>query len=332
MSAWADPPRPVIRLEVLTAPPSPQIKLVASLRPICSGPLTARALVGALVLAPLSARPGLSSDVLERGVWSRLPLGATLLLTSVRIAYQAVQLHYRRGLAVFARPEPIAGPGREWVGNALGGVWNDVQPGKDALGGSIGWQPESCSERWARRRFEARMGAVATERGICLRIASTDPRVPVCVLGSAAGSGRALEMYTRSARTWTGLLLAPSVGYALEMGSRTERWFVVSDEAVFCELWNGCGAESGWIGQVVGAMRVRMACLPGEFGPSGAHPQDDGSLALLLHVCLLYAVSCVERLVFGLARARFVDGDTPWRVWERRGRTARVGAGGIGSE
>ncbi|KAJ1308177.1 hypothetical protein OPQ81_003892 [Rhizoctonia solani] len=180
-------PCPVIRLHLLTAPPSSQVKLVALLRPTISEPLTGLNLLAALALPPRNPRSSstpLLSAIPEpsHAPWSALPLGAALLLTSLRIVYQAALLHYQRGLAVFARPEPTAGPGREWVEQALGGVWNDIQPSKKdevMIGGSIGWQSESLTERWARERFETRMGAAANKLGIRLRIASTNPLVPV---------------------------------------------------------------------------------------------------------------------------------------------------------
>ncbi|KAG8703792.1 hypothetical protein FRC08_002632 [Ceratobasidium sp. 394] len=117
------PPRPIINLHLHTAPPSPRLKLTALLRPVVSEPLTARTLVSAIFLPPPAS-------------WFSLPLGAALFLTAFRIVYHAARLHYQHNLAVFARPEPIAGAGREWVEKALGGVWNDlagVLDGKQSL-------------------------------------------------------------------------------------------------------------------------------------------------------------------------------------------------------
>ncbi|CAE6503323.1 unnamed protein product [Rhizoctonia solani] len=116
-SSQTTAPRPVIRLHLLTAPPSPQIKLIALLRPTISEPLTSRNLLGTLVLPPRNFWSSSDAHLLPAipepspAPWSALPLGAALLLTSLRIVYQAALLHYQRGLAVFARPEPVAGSG-----------------------------------------------------------------------------------------------------------------------------------------------------------------------------------------------------------------------------
>lgn len=338
--APSKPPRPVIRLHLLTAPPTPQLKLVALLRPILAEPLTARTLLGALVLPPFgSSSRSFPQAYLDSGIpkpssasWSSLPLGAALLLTSLRIIYQAAHLHYHRGLAVFARPEPKAGLGREWVEKALGGVWNDVQPNQSEdtiIGGSIGWQSESPTERWARERFKKCMEKL----GVAVRVASTDPLVPITLLGAG---NRQLTLCYRTPRTWTSILLAPTAEYALEIGSRAERWFSVSDEALFCELWNksaGSEVESSWVGNTAASIRARLAyttiASPERPPP---HPLDNpASPSLLLHLCLLYIAFHAERLVFLASKARFVKGDTPWRVWDRIGRGPKVGAGGVGS-
>ncbi|CAE6508712.1 unnamed protein product [Rhizoctonia solani] len=343
----ATAPRPVIRLHLLTAPPSPQIKLVALLRPTISEPLTALNLLATLVLPPPNSRASSSSRLLtvipepSPAPWSALPLGATLLLTSLRIVYQAALLHYRRGLAVFARPEPVAGPGRQWVEQALGGVWNDIQPSNEE-GGSIGWQSESPTERWARVRFEERMDTAASKLGINLRIASTNPLVPVALFGSQEIDARKLVLYYRSPRTWSAILVAPTAAHALEFGSRTEHWFSVSDDSLFKELWNNCLSPNGpgRILKIVGSIRARLTFLPNSTKtikdlpppPYHSHPLDSPlSLSLLAHVCFLYISSHAERLIFGVTGARFVKGDAPWKVWERMGRRARVGAGGVGS-
>ncbi|KAG8730841.1 hypothetical protein FRC10_002319 [Ceratobasidium sp. 414] len=351
------PPRPIINLHVVTAPPSSQLKLTALLRPVTSEPLTARTLLGAIVLPPFSSlRSQDSSPSPSPASWPSLPLGAALLLTAFRIVYHAARLHYQRGLAVFARPEPTAGAGREWVEQALGGVWNDVQPAASpredgsVVCGGIGWQTESLTERWARERFEMRFGTVAAQLCLCIKIASADPSVRVTTLGSAqANQGRATDgksareliVFYRSSRTWTCLLLAPTARHALELGSRVERWFAVSDEQLFIDLWNEASSMNlspTWMSALVKAVRSHLAHVPATtpislpFPPYPLHPLDfPSSFALLFHVCLLYLTFHAERIALGIMRARFVGGDTPWRIWDRVGREARIGAGGIGS-
>ncbi|KAG9074533.1 hypothetical protein FS749_013908 [Ceratobasidium sp. UAMH 11750] len=340
------PPRPIINLHLHTAPPSPRLKLTALLRPVVSEPLTARTLVSAIFLPPPAS-------------WFSLPLGAALFLTAFRIVYHAARLHYQHNLAVFARPEPIAGAGREWVEKALGGVWNDVQPteaksspheDEDAAGGSIGWQAESSTEQWARKRFEMRFGAVAARLGLCIKIASVDPSVPITTLEPTQAqandrkSARELMVCYRSPRTWSCLLLAPTAQHALQLGSRVEKWFAVSDEQLFIDLWNGaCPSKDlnpTWILKPAKAIRSHFARVPDTTPthislpspPYPLHPLDSPpSFALLFHVCLLYLTFHAERIVFSLMRARFVRGDAPWKSWDRLGREARVGAGGIGS-
>ncbi|KAF8598618.1 hypothetical protein BDV93DRAFT_450833 [Ceratobasidium sp. AG-I] len=338
-----NPPRPIINLHLLTAPPDPQLKLTALLRPVLSEPLSARTLLGALVLPPFTSTSpptsAPSSPTPKPASWSSLPLGAALLLTAARIVYHAGLLHYKRGLAVFARPEPTAGIGRDWVEKALGGVWNDVQPrerttGEDAeVGGAIGWQTESGGERWARERFEQVFGKEAERRGVSLKLACVDPSVPIRFIG--AKEGKELVLCYRSPRTWTAVLVAPSAKEALEVGSRAEKWFAVSDEGLFVELWDASppprDRPSNLVIQTVQSIRTRLSPFS-QPKPARFHPLDTpASISLLLHVCLLYVTFHAERLIFGATRARFVRGDAPWRVSDRIGREARVGAGGVGS-
>ncbi|KAG9120587.1 hypothetical protein FRC07_003867 [Ceratobasidium sp. 392] len=348
------PPRPIINLHLLTAPPSPQLKLTALLRPVVSEPLTARSLLGALILPPFTSSKVSqdSSSTPSPASWSSLPLGAALLLTAVRIVYHAARLHYQRGLAVFARPEPTAGLGRQWVEKALGEVWNDVQPttssqDESTMGGSIGWQAESSAERWARQRFEARFGMIAAKTGVSIKIASVDPSIPITILGPAHAtdgkSTRELVLCYRSPRTWTSMLLAPTAKHALELGSRAEKWFAVSDEQLLASLWDNTSStdsKPSWISTFVETIRRQLAyilttalafpSLPSP--PYPPHPLDSPpSIVLLFHMGSLYLTFHVERLVFDSMRARFVRGDVPWRVWDRVGRKARIGAGGIGS-
>ncbi|KAG8734496.1 hypothetical protein FRC12_018501 [Ceratobasidium sp. 428] len=347
------PPRPIINLHLLTAPPSSQLKLTALLRPVLSEPLTARNLLGALVLPPFTSSSPTAEGSASPASWSSLPLGAALLLTAFRIVYHAARLHYQRGLAVFARPEPVAGVGREWVERTLGGVWNDVQPttareDEKIIGGAIGWQAESSTERWARERFEARFGAIAAKAGLRVQIVSVDPSIPVYTMGSAPRDDgkrdQELVICYRSPRTWTSMLLAPTAQHALELGSQAEKWFVVSDDQLFISLWDKASLVADrrpkWILALVDAIRRRLAHIPAAtptsvslpLPPYSPHPFDSpSSITLPFHVCLLYLTFHMERIIFGFTRARFVQGDAPWRVWDRVGREARIGAGGIGS-
>ncbi|ELU37379.1 hypothetical protein AG1IA_08594 [Rhizoctonia solani AG-1 IA] len=312
-------PRPVIRLHLVTAPPSPEVKLVALLRPTISEPLTATNLLASLALPPRRSQSS-GSHLLTAipepspAPWSALPFGATLLLTSLRIIYQAALLHYQRGLAVFARPEPVAGPGREWVEHALGGVWNDVQPSdgdRIVTGGSIGWQSESSTERWARERFETRMHTIGTKLRIKLRIASTNPLDPVILLGSQESHVRELVLCYRSPRTWTAILIAPTATHALEVGSRAEHWFGVSDESLFKELWDEGSSLDGQsqIAKIVGLMRTHLAYLPNTAKtsltlpqpPYTSHPLDSPpSFSLLAHGEVCYRGYAME----GLGKSR----------------------------
>ncbi|KAF8681233.1 hypothetical protein RHS04_03716 [Rhizoctonia solani] len=312
-------PRPVIRLHLVTAPPSPEVKLVALLRPTISEPLTATNLLASLALPPRRSQSS-GSHLLTAipepspAPWSTLPFGATLLLTSLRIIYQAALLHYQRGLAVFARPEPVAGPGREWVEHALGGVWNDVQPSdgdRIVTGGSIGWQSESSTERWARERFETRMHTIGTKLRIKLRIASTNPLVTVILLGSQESHVRELVLCYRSPRTWTAILIAPTATHALEVGSRAEHWFGVSDESLFKELWDEGSSLDGQsqIAKIVGLMRTHLAYLPNTAKtsltlpqpPYTSHPLDSPpSFSLLAHGEVCYRGYAME----GLGKSR----------------------------
>ncbi|QRV72224.1 hypothetical protein RhiJN_00238 [Ceratobasidium sp. AG-Ba] len=302
------PPRPIVNLHLLTAPPASQLKLTALLRAVVSEPLTARSLLAALILPPFSSSTQATQDLSPApspASWAALPLGAALLLTAIRIVYHAGRLHYQRGLAVFARPEPTAGVGREWVEKALGGVWNDVQPsdgnqiaGEDGkIGGGIGWQAESPTERWARETFKKRFGDVATRLDVRIQMASADPSVPIAMLGSTPNrSERKLVVCYRSPRAWTGMLLAPTAEYALGLASQTEKWFTTSDDQLFIDLWNAARPPKqtlSWqsrLGESVRSQLARMpdstlGSIPLSAPPYPPHPLDSSSsFGLVFHL------------------------------------------------
>ncbi|KAF8760238.1 hypothetical protein RHS01_02237 [Rhizoctonia solani] len=289
-------PRPVIRLHLVTAPPSPEVKLVALLRPTISEPLTATNLLASLALPPRRSQSS-GSHLLTAipepspAPWSTLPFGATLLLTSLRIIYQAALLHYQRGLAVFARPEPVAGPGREWVEHALGGVWNVYSPQMGKVRNKDAHNRNEVTNKVAHSVNESPCHShfAWLTRKPCTRISSV-LSIP---------------------RTWTAILIAPTATHALEVGSRAEHWFGVSDESLFKELWDEGSSLDGQsqIAKIVGLMRTHLAYLPNTAKtsltlpqpPYTSHPLDSPpSFSLLAHGEVCYRGYAME----GLGKSR----------------------------
>ena len=262
-----NPPLPAVRIHLYTADNS-MLKLMATLRPLSFFPLTPGNLARVLVSSPF-----------------------TLLLTFLRIAYEAFRIHYIKKLNVFIRPEPRAiNPGMESLFSNLSGIArNPVQSllsvGIGATkslgtGGGVGWQSPGPLERYAHGLTEDFLFKRAKETGISIILTSTNPLYGVKTFPSdgqdifhsslhLGTSRRQLSITFRSAQFFTILLTSPSAHYAL-LYNDAEEIFIASDRDLFLEVFSLAKGEipieriSGALIRVVLALAldIRFLMLP----------------------------------------------------------------------
>lgn len=260
------------------------LKLTALLRPTHATPLTARALLIALAQMPFA-----------------------LLLTFPRILYVAGILHYAKRLDVYLRPDPQ--PAAEG--------WSADPPA-----GGVRWLEERPLERFARGRVEAFLARRAEETETAVELVSADPRVAPRVFkpGQGAAEGAALTISYTSPRFFSTLFLCPSAQHALLLGCNTENIFRVSDRALFLAMFaSACGSDD----EARCLQRMRCHGIPRTLSlpvPNTHFLDVDAvysNLASGLVILTHHALDWLERWIFRLARARAVDGQEPWKLWER---------------
>ena len=212
-------PLPTVRIHLYTQPTSSQpsqLKLTATLRPTQAAILTTTSLFSALAHYPFA-----------------------LLLSFIRIAYQAWILHYRKKLDVYARPEPAATRLGNNGKNESESVENrlplpDNVP-RGGAGGGIGWQKEGVLEAYARRLTECFLAVRASEMSTRIILESANPTLGTKTFGPAATTRKLMITY-RTPRVFTLLLTSPSMVLFLAAARDAERIMGVSDEAFFREV------------------------------------------------------------------------------------------------
>lgn len=304
--------QPAVKITLLTADEPPEVKLVASINARKSVPLSARALITSLIQTPF-----------------------LLFLSSPRILYQAFLLHYFKRLDVFPRPDPHATS--PLVESNLSPTINPVQdPHPTRLSGAIGWQPETWSESWARRRIEAYLSQRAAELNYTVLLASSNPGTEIKTFPNSPASknpDETLVIYYRSPRAFTTILLAPSPQHAIMLGSRAEGFFTPSSEQLFTEIFTASplrnpGQDSTRIATLLSqtAMSIRRGLLPPyvitQFQIPPTHCLDRSTdLAMLLVLSFLGIGDALERILSLALRVRFVAGFEPWEGWNRVDKT-----------
>lgn len=305
-----------------------RVKLTASLRAVSSAPLRPQNLIFALLKQPVS-----------------------LLLTFPRIVYEAYQLHYKRGLDVFARPEPRAVDPK--VAKQMQPRVNPVQTdeGELGVGGGIGWQSEGFLDRVAKKIVEGFLHRRALETGIRVAIDSTNPtygRKVFQPLFPYEGNGPAYhspleqkhcELVIQSSKVFTLLLVSPSARHALLLVQDTEKMLDVSNPELFIQIFDpSANPRSATLLQSINQL-MRSLPLPSilNYDPElsdaipSVHVLDmpirSGffGLTLLTHtyrnfllVHLFLLTMLLEKFVFTtILKARFVPGTEPWLLWER---------------
>ena len=286
---------PLIRIRLHT--PSGTLKFSASLRARHGVPFKTNT-----VLAVLTTHPFI------------------LFLTLPRILYEAAMLHYRRRLNVYKRPEPK--PVR----------WTTAPPSSPAptKGGGIGWQHPTLLERAARRIVTTFLARRADALGVTITLQPGDPSEQPQqfnahhdgVDGMTGGKTRELVISYLSPRFFTLLVLAGEALTALQWGRGTTGdvcEFVVSDDALFCEIFDAGTMAGGERGVVTWSARLlRLLPQPG----SGVHEQGHeheqhphshplvprgnmGQAGFAVLLCALVAIEWAEEMLWRVARVRW---------------------------
>lgn len=291
---------PLIRVRMYT--PEGALKLSASLRARYAAPFRTHT-----VLASLAARPFI------------------LFLTFPRILSQAAVLHYRRRLAVHKRPEPK--PVR-WTTTASSTAPTLIK------GGGIGWQDPTLLETAAWRTVNSFLARRADALGVCVILQPGDPSEQTQRFGAHRDgedkmnndAARELVISYLSPRFFTLLVLAGDARMALRRGGEVAgdvREFVVSNEALFCEIFDA-GTSRG--ATIIGTWAARLLrLLPCEHGSGDdqAHrhaenrPHQDqdehplvpegrvGQAGFLVLVSALFALEWVTEMFWRVVRVRW---------------------------
>lgn len=302
-------PRARVRVDLYTAqassPPAPgPLKLIALIDPLTSAQLTSSNLVNALAKQPL-----------------------VLFTAWSKILYNAWVLHYVKRLDVFVRPDPKpAVPG--WP---AGEELKSLDPA-----GGVGWQEETWTECFARRRVEAFLKKRVEELGMMVTLKPANPAIPTRHFAPAnrkdLQDARTLVVSYLSPTLYSTFFLAPSAAHALMMGE--ENQFKVSSIELF--LWvfgarrsapctDGLEERDG----MSFTQRWRVRQIPPSCNilhriPTPAvHPLDStNTFTYFLTILTLFYTSFMDnftRFMYASFGARFVKGQEPWsrRTWER---------------
>ena len=302
-----DFPLPTIRLNLLTS--EGDLKLTAITRASTSRPLNISSLLLTLFHQPF-----------------------ILFLSLMRISYQAAKLHYLRRLDVYARPEPVAPDAS--VEKALGPSSNLYQPG-NGLGFGVGWQPEGWIHRTAKQRVCAFLEERVKDLKVTVELIPANSTEQRRTYHAATPGTSTLSIYYRSPIFFVLLLVLPSATHTLLLGSKSDRLFTVSDEAVFLELF-----EPRPHTRISTTQKIRRWCLPTSSPPRNlssppVHVLDrEGVFDLEAAAITIgyYSTKWLETSLYRLFKTRFVSGEEPWNGWERvRRGQARAKPAGIGS-
>ena len=267
------------------------LKLTALLRPTHATPLTVSSLLHALARAPFA-----------------------LLATLPRILYVAWILHYKKRLDVFLRPEPLS-TGKNTTSNV-------TPPLNETIPGGVKWQEEGFFERFARHKVERFLHKRAQETDIEVTLASANPSIPQRTFSSALTetTRSQLTITYLSPRLFTIVFLAPSSEHALLLGCDSEKIFRVSSRQLFLKIFSSFSSQTAKPSQL---QSVRYHGLPRSlpFHVPSSHYLDDGTFidtiysSLVIHT--FHFLDWLETWIFGATRARIVEGQEPWKQWDR---------------
>jgi hypothetical protein len=269
----------------------------------------------AAFLTPANCVPLSSGNLL----WSLLLQPLALFLSMPRILYQAWILHYKKRLSVYVRPDPYH--------------VTDGCAGEACTGGGVGWQPETWTETFARKRVEAFLRRRLHETGISVTLLAANPTISRIEFSQATTSKerRHLTISYMSPEFFTTLFAAPSFAHARLLCRSTGCCRVSSEDLLQEVLFNAedgedrPGRSSMTIPQLLRELRLPEKVRRGQpdLQVPHRHPIDPGegiSLAYIATIGVLLIsnmLAWIEDRLYRATGATFVAGQEPWKRWER---------------
>jgi len=260
-----------------------------------------------------------------------------LFLSFAHILYQAWILHYKKRLDVFIRPEPF--PAALQWGEGTKGT---LDPSTGPAGG-VRWQVDGLLESYARRRVEDFLRHRVERIGISVNLIAADPTVPRQTFAPAVTGVKKqiLTISYLSSRFFTHLLLCPSAEHALLLGYKTEQLFFPSSTELFLSVFSS-PTPSNSPASCSFRQHLRTVPIPAALTlpvpPKHFLDENRGFSAPLSTaiICALLFFDRLEAFLFRVLRARPVEGQEPWRQWERAskvhaGETSTVQRDSIGT-
>ncbi|KAF9480298.1 hypothetical protein BDN70DRAFT_833053 [Pholiota conissans] len=290
------PPRPSVRVHQYTTsesdPTKPGVlKLTALLRPTHSTRLTTLSLLLALVKAPFA-----------------------LLLTLPRILYVAWILHYVKRLDVYLRPDPLPSTD-EWDTS------DSRKPQNVPVSLGLKWLDEGALERFARLRIQTFLRRRTEELGVRVTLVSANPQDPnPSFAPSTTKPEKELIIWYTSSKFFTVLFLCPSAAHSLLLGCDTEKIFRVSSRDVFLNVFSTSSVSNQ--SSILQHLRSRHLPKSLNFPVPAVHFLDEPrswrtTLSSAAVISANQLLDWVEKSIFGLVKARVVEGQEPWTMWDR---------------
>ena len=309
---FPNPTHPTLSLKIIFLTSSHEKKLYASLAGP-SVPLTEGAIISALLRWPVS-----------------------LLLTTPRILYQAMKLHYSKRLDVFPRPEPFV------VESVEEGEVNPVEGGgKEGAVGYFDGEEDMYKEvvvRYMQRRVDEMMKTEGKRIEVSFVPAGrTENRTTITPSSSSSqeSSEEKLRIDYLTPMTFSDLITSPTVELALQLGSKIEQRWSTSNDSLFLRLLAPPATTAldshgpTWRSELLDRIRHRQfewgrsfspsrtPSLPPSAIPSNPLTSSAPSLALIKSIWLQFFVVRLGYWIFVLSGARFVKGMETWMEWAR---------------
>lgn len=258
-----------------------------------------------------------------------------LLLSLLRILYEAWILHYVKRLDVHGRPDPM--PANAAWADATGDGASRNKPGR-----GIGWQPPTWFEQYARSLVCDFLAHRSEELGVRVTLVAGDPSESDFVFapardqtGAPGSKSEELTIWYLSPLFFSTMVMAPSTEHALLLGYHAERLFIPSSDTLFLSVFSHSTSSTQDPTQLSLAQSLRSRTLPREllhppFAIPKTHPLDPLSSSPLRWVRHVTCISAsltqafVERWLYTFARARFVPGQEPWLRWQRATNSCKV--------
>lgn len=169
----------------------------------------------------------------------------------------------------------------------------------------------------------------AKDSGIEVTIVAPDPGVPPLIFAPDRGSASEAESRPKlvvsylSSRMFSLLCLCPSAEHALLLGCESEKVFRVSSKEMFLKVFSPTNASVG-SGRIRWLQRLRGSNIPESLGmmipPSHFLDENGGFVDGVKDGLMILSsrfLDWFEMWVFVVARARIVEGQEPWKQWNR---------------